>query len=100
MFNIKNLFSSTKRVWPWVKAHKIWSSVIAVLFIIIAFSLVGGGEASLADKTSEVKTGTVAQEVSVTGRVKGAEAVGIKGIIFENTEQCKSELDKLLSYDH
>jgi epoxide hydrolase-like predicted phosphatase len=28
--------------------------------------------------------------------VKGAEAVGIKGIIFNNVDQCKSDLDKLL----
>ena len=77
MFNLKNLFSSTKRVWPWIKAHKIWSAVIAVVFIIIVFSISSGGDASLAAKTSEVKTGTVAQEVSVTGRVKGAEAVDL-----------------------
>lgn len=77
MFNIKNLFSSVKRVWPWVKNHKVWSAVIAVVFIIIVFSLTSGGDASLASKTSEVKTGTVAQEVSVTGRVKSAEAVNL-----------------------
>ena len=29
--------------------------------------------------------------------VKGAEAIGIKGIVFKNVEQCKSDLDKLLS---
>ena len=28
--------------------------------------------------------------------VKGAEAVGIKGIIFKSVDQCKSDLDKLL----
>ncbi|MEK7195008.1 MAG: HlyD family efflux transporter periplasmic adaptor subunit, partial [Patescibacteria group bacterium] len=77
MFNIKNLFSSVKRVWPWVKAHKIWSVVIAVVFIIIVFLIASGGESSLAAKTSEVKVGTVAQEVSVTGRVKGSEAVNL-----------------------
>lgn len=29
--------------------------------------------------------------------VKGAEAVGIKGIVFKNVDQCKSDLNKLLS---
>lgn len=87
MFNIKNLFSSVKRVWPWVKAHKIWSVVIAVVFIIIVFSIASGGESSLAAKTSEVKVGTVAQEVSVTGRVKGSEAVNLS---FERSGRATS----------
>lgn len=77
MFTIKNPFSSLKKVWPWVKAHKIWSVVIMVVFVIILSSLMSGGENALATKTTEVKKGSVAQEVSVTGRVKGAEAVNL-----------------------
>ena len=29
--------------------------------------------------------------------VKGAEVVGIKGIVFKNSEQCRSDLDNILS---
>jgi RND family efflux transporter MFP subunit len=64
-----------------VKKHKIWSVIIAVIIVAVLYFVFGRQEERNYDFIT-VERGTLTQEVSVTGRVKSAESVELA---FEKT---------------
>ncbi|MFA7252838.1 MAG: efflux RND transporter periplasmic adaptor subunit [Candidatus Paceibacterota bacterium] len=57
-------------IWSWVKDHKIWSTIIILIIISIAFFLIKGNSAPEEFKTVKAEIGALKAEVSVTGNVK------------------------------
>ena len=67
-----------KKVWGkisiLVKKHKIISIIIAIILLIVGFTIASGSE-ELKKEVLEVVPVTVAEEISVTGRVESSEKV-------------------------
>ncbi|MEK7552279.1 MAG: efflux RND transporter periplasmic adaptor subunit [Patescibacteria group bacterium] len=62
------------KIWGFVKKHKILSIIIAIILLIGGFVMASGGD-ELKTEVLEVVPVTVAEEISVTGRVESAEKV-------------------------
>lgn len=77
MLNLNTIFSVIKKPLPWIRTHKLWSAGIAIVLVVLVVSIAGRGESALAEKTTKAQVGAVLQEVSVTGRVKSAQAVDL-----------------------
>jgi RND family efflux transporter MFP subunit len=58
-----------KSLWSWIISHKIWS-VIIILIIVGGFMFFGGEDKKQAEEFVLVETGTIKEQVSVTGNVK------------------------------
>lgn len=65
-----------KKIWGFVKRHKILAVVVIVILVIAGF-VFGGGKNTLQTDVVEIKPVLVREEISVTGRVVPAEKVGL-----------------------
>ncbi len=54
----------------WIKTHKIWSIIIAIILIIIVWSFIKNSSENVNYNTATVSRGSLSEIVSVTGNVK------------------------------
>ncbi len=56
--------------WNFIKAHKVWSGVIVLVFILVFWMFLSKDSNDLKDNFAVVEIGNVQEEVSLTGNVK------------------------------
>lgn len=65
------------RVWNWIKAHKIWSGIIAVILLLVLGSFFSSGSRDYEYVAEDVTEGDVSRVVSASGTLRALNTINV-----------------------